>query len=226
MFFKKRFRYVSTPPVTYQQDLQPRSSADSNTLGGSTESPGIPSGVSALTRQVTNRLSSRQLQQRLGDHASQYVSEAGLRCCMLFCTILFYIIYLGIDVAGIVIAVRAQARPCPSEQPGLAFHLSTWLIVASVVAFASVICNFMVNCLNGQDQKDQTGTFFNKCLSCFSLAWLIVGSVYVYGLSYAHPTCDSLLYYFCFYLISISWGLLGLIVFVAFCLVCCSLCIE
>lgn len=116
--------------------------------------------------------------------------------------------------------------------------IMTWLIVSGSVGIPTSILGFIINKYYKKEEGEEVNCGFdttegrlryaNGVLVLFTLIWLIIGSVWVYkydaGPNYAH--CDRDVYLYAFWLITVSWILMGVVILLCCCLCCVACCVA
>lgn len=148
----------------------------------------------------------------------------GVACCGIYIAIL-----LALPIAMIVIGAM-YLEDCPRER-----YIPIYLIVAGAFGVVKAISNIIQQiCKRKKNEEDtEQNKKPNPCdsvISTFLLAWFIAGCVWTYRVyddyQSVDPTldnyCNETVYLFTFWLLNITWILLGL----AFVCCCCGICIA
>lgn len=158
--------------------------------------------------------------------ARAYPRSSGASDCLKMCldctgSIIAIIVILaltfGLSIASIVIGAEGDCEKHGHQD------LKVWLIVYGSVGIFSAIIQWLAKKEREANDGD-AGPFAccNLIVSLFMLSWLVVGSIWVYnydtGPGYQH--CDDWLFLFMWWVVTIAWCLLGLLLILMCCLVC------
>ena len=161
----------------------------------------------------------------------EYMQSAFTIICSSFLITIFFAFSVAIPITMVIIgSVFKENCPINSKIP-------IWLIVTGVFGCTSAVFHTVTNCYvlfkRRKEPNYEAGkkSCISSVIEIFLFAWFICGNVWVYSVSSivqhtdsvnTKTYCDETCYKFAFWMITVSWILLG----VACCCCCCLLLIA